>query len=579
MFNEQQLKNILLGAKIISEEEFEKLSREARENDKKIVDLLTERKIIGEEELARKAAEYFKVPFINLKEQTINKDALLNVPETIAVAHDLIAFDMVDGALKIAVLDPEDLEIFDFIRKKTGLETEISLATPEGIKEGLKQYRETIKTELKNFCEPENKKESNLELAGAENLEKIAKDVPIIRIVNDLLEYAMFKDASDIHIEPEEKDVVVRYRIDGVLYNLMTLDKSVQPGIIARIKILSNLKVDEHRLPQDGRFKVYTDKYRVSCRVSIIPIYDGEKIVIRLLDEKAQALSLENLGFLPSAFETVKRNMMKPHGMILVTGPTGSGKTTTLYTILSVLNTPKVNIATIEDPIEYRIPHVNQSQTNSKIGFTFEAGLRSLLRQDPNIIMVGEIRDEETARIAVHAAMTGHLLLSTLHTNDAVTTLPRLSQMGVPLFLIATTTNLIIAQRLARKVCPYCKEGYRLNKKAIEDIEKQLDITGILAKLEKEKIIKSQDNLESITFYRGKGCKRCNNSGYKGRIGVYEALEMTPEMSELILNTVDAATIQKQAEKQGMVTLVEDGFIKAINGLTNLEEIMRVTQE
>ena len=265
--------------------------------------------------------------------------------------------------------------------------------------------------------------------------------------------------------------------------------------------------------------------------------------------------------------------------MILVTGPTGSGKTTTLYTILSVLNTSKVNIATIEDPIEYRIPHVNQSQTNSKLGFTFDAGLRSLLRQDPNIIMVGEIRDEETAKISVNAAMTGHLLLSTLHTNDAVTTLPRLAQMGIPPFLIASTTNLIIAQRLVRKVCPYCKEGYQLSRKAIEDIGKQLDLAGMLTELEKEKIINSQENLGEITFFRGKGCNKCNNSGYKGRVGVYETLEVTPEMADLITNTVDSAVLKKQAEKQGMISLIEDGFIKAVSGITNLEEVMRVTQE
>jgi type IV pilus assembly protein PilB len=578
MFNEQQLKSILVSAGIITDEDFEKLSREARENDKKIEDLLAEKKIIASEDLSRETAKFFKVPFVNLKEQTVRKDALFNVPEPIAVAHDLIAFDLTDGVLKVAVLDPEDLEIFDFIRKKTGYTLEIYLTTPDSIKEGLKQYRETIKSELNTFCEPV-KEEDGGDFSSPEALEKIATDVPIVRIVNDLLEYAMFKDASDIHIEPEEKDVIVRYRIDGVLYNLMTLDKNVQSGIIARIKILSNLKVDEHRLPQDGRFKIYTDKYRVSCRVSIIPTYDGEKIVIRLLDEKAQALSMENLGLLSGSLEIVKRNIAKPHGMILVTGPTGSGKTTTLYTILSVLNTPKVNIATIEDPIEYRIPHVNQSQTNSKLGFTFDAGLRSLLRQDPNIIMVGEIRDEETAKISVNAAMTGHLLLSTLHTNDAVTTLPRLSQMGIPPFLIASTTNLIIAQRLVRKVCPFCKKAYHLSKKAIEDIEKQLDITNILSRLEKGKTIEAKDGLESITFYRGEGCNKCNNSGYKGRIGVYETLEMTPEMIELTTNTVDSGVLKKQAEKQGMISLVEDGFIKAVNGLTNLEEVMRVTQE
>jgi type IV pilus assembly protein PilB len=578
MFNEQQLRNILVCASLMTDEDFDKLSREAKENDKKIEDLLAEKKIISPEELSHKTAEYFKVPFVNLKEQTIHKDALNNVPETIAVAHDLIAFEMGNGVLKIAVLDPEDLEIFDFIRKKTGLNLEIYLTTPDSIKEGLKQYRESLKSELNTFCEP-NREGASADFSSPEVLEKIATDVPIVRIVNDLLEYAMFRDASDIHIEPEEKDVIVRYRVDGILYNVMTLDKNVQPGIIARIKILSNLKVDEHRLPQDGRFKIYTDKYHISCRVSIIPTFDGEKIVIRLLDEKAQALSLENLGFLPRCLETVKKNILKPHGMILVTGPTGSGKTTTLYTILSVLNTPKVNIATIEDPIEYRIPHVNQSQTNSKLGFTFDAGLRSLLRQDPNIIMVGEIRDEETAKISVNAAMTGHLLLSTLHTNDAVTTLPRLAQMGIPPFLIASTTNLIIAQRLVRKVCPYCKEGYQLSQKAIEDIGKQLDLAGMLTELEKEKIINSQETLGEITFFRGKGCNKCNNSGYKGRVGVYETLEMTPEMADLITNTVDSAVLKKQAEKQGMMSLIEDGFIKAVSGMTNLEEVLRVTQE
>ena len=578
MFNEQQLKNILTCAGVISEEEFDKLSREAGENDKKIEDLLAEKKIISPEDLARETAKYFKVPFVNLKEQTINKEALFNVPEPIAVAHDLIAFGLDGNKLKVAVLDPEDLEIFDFLRKKTGYEIEINLTTPESIKEGMKQYRETINNEIKKFCEPKNEG-AGIDAEQPEELEKLAKNLPIVRIVNDLLEYAMFKDASDIHIEPEENDVIVRCRIDGILYNVMTLDKNVQPGIIARIKILSSLKVDEHRLPQDGRFKVYTDKYRVSCRVSIIPTFDGEKIVIRLLDEKAQALSLENLGFLSDSLEIVKRNILKPHGMILVTGPTGSGKTTTLYTILSVLNTSKVNIATIEDPIEYRIPHVNQSQTNSKLGFTFDAGLRALLRQDPNIIMVGEIRDEETAKISVNAAMTGHLLLSTLHTNDAVTTLPRLAQMGIPSFLIASTTNLIIAQRLVRKVCPYCKESYHLNKKAIEDIEKQLDISGLFAKLERGKNLNSKDNLESITFYRGRGCNKCNNSGYKGRIGVYETLEMTPEMAELITNTTDTSALKKQAEKQGLLSLVEDGFIKAVSGLTNLEEVLRVTKE
>jgi len=374
--------------------------------------------------------------------------------------------------------------------------------------------------------------------------------------------------------------MIVRYRIDGILRNVMTLPKNVQSGIIARIKILSNLKVDEHRLPQDGRFKIATKEYKVSFRVSIIPTYGGEKIVMRLLPEKAQVLNLEQLGFQPGSLEIIKRNIAKPHGMVLVTGPTGSGKTTTLYTVLNMLNTPKVNILTIEDPIEYRMHHVNQSQVNPKIGYTFAGGLRAFLRQDPDIIMVGEIRDQETAEIAIHAAMTGHLVLSTLHTNDAPTTLPRLMEMGVPSFLVSSTTNVIIAQRLVRKICPNCIQSFNLDKQTIEELEKQLNIESILDTLQKEKtIVDAKKGLGSLLFYRGKGCKQCNNSGYKGRIGIYETLDITEQISEMILRKASRAELKEAAIKQGMLTIVEDGFIKAKNGITTIEEIMRVTKE
>lgn len=579
MFSGEQLKEIILKSKVVSEEEFNKIEKEASDNNKDLETLFFDKKIIEEKDLYEKAAVFFKIPFINLKDQTIKKEALFNIPEPIAIAHNIIAFDFNDHELMIAVLDPEDMETFEFIKKKVKLKPVLHLTTPDNIKEGLKQYRQSLKNELKEFSEQRGDVDSIGLPAGKEDLEKIAKDLPVVKIINDILEYALFKDASDIHIEPEEKDVVVRYRIDGILYPVMTLDKNVQQGISARIKILCNLKVDEHRLPQDGRFKLNSEKYRVSFRVSLIPTFDGEKIVIRLLDEKAQVLSLENLGMQPKSLEMMKRNISKPHGMILVTGPTGSGKTTTLYTVLNILNTPKVNISTIEDPIEYRIPHVNQSQISPKIGFTFDSGLRALLRQDPNIIMVGEIRDEETAKTAVHAAMTGHLLLSTLHTNDAITTLPRLSQMGIPAFLIASTTNLIISQRLVRKICPFCREEYRLNKKAVEDLEKQLDVSGILSRLEKEGAIKSKDGLETITFYRGAGCKKCNSSGYKGRVGVYETLEMTPELADVILKDSNIGAIEKEAAGQDMLKLVEDGFLKAVAGTTTLEEVMRVTKE
>ncbi len=579
MFTNEQTKKILEKAGILAGRDFDEQLKNAAEEGKSIEDYLIEKKVLTSSSLYEAAAAYFNVPFISLKDQTIRKDILLSIPEPLAATHNLIAFDSDDKEIKIAVTDPEDLEIFEFIKKKTGLEPKINLTTPESIKETLKQYHKTLKAEL-NYLSGDNEQKGETMAGGGEDLKKLAEDLPVVRIVDTLLEYAIFEDASDIHIEPEEKDIVVRYRIDGILHNVMVLPKSAQLGIIARIKILANLKVDEHRLPQDGRFKITKDEYKVSFRVSIIPTFDGEKIVMRLLNERAQILTLEQLGFQPKSFEMVKRNISKPHGMILVTGPTGSGKTTTLYTVLNILNTPKVNISTIEDPIEYRMPHINQSQVSPKIGYTFAMGLRAFLRQDPDIIMVGEIRDEETAEIAVHAAMTGHLVLSTLHTNDAVTTLPRLSEMGIPSFLIASTTNIIIAQRLVRKICTNCIQSYKLDKQTVEELTQQLDIPRILNKLEKEKIIAdAEKGLESLLFYRGKGCKRCNNQGYKGRIGIYETLEIDEKISELILQKAPINEIKKHAEESGVLSIVEDGFIKAKNGITTIEEIMRVTKE
>ncbi len=573
MFTNKQIKNILDKDNILPAKEFDKIAKEAANAGKDMESYLYEKKIITPLVLHESAAKYFKVPFVNLKDQVIRKDILMSIPEPIASTHQLITFASDNKKIKIATLDPENLEIFEFIKKKTKLEPEIYLTTPESIKEALKQYHKSLKAEFKDLSKKTEK-------TGEENLEKLAKDLPTVRIVDTLLEYAIFEDASDIHIEPEEKEMIVRYRVDGILRNVMTLPKNVQSGIIARIKILANLKVDEHRLPQDGRFKIATQEYKVSFRVSIIPTYDGEKIVMRLLPEKAQVLNLEQLGFQPGSLEIIKRNIAKPHGMVLVTGPTGSGKTTTLYTVLNILNTPKVNILTIEDPIEYRMQHVNQSQVNPKIGYTFANGLRAFLRQDPDIIMVGEIRDQETAEIAIHAAMTGHLVLSTLHTNDAPTTLPRLMEMGVPSFLVASTTNVIIAQRLVRKICPNCIQSYNLDKQTIEELKKQLNIESILETLQKEKtIVDAKKGLESLLFYRGKGCKQCNNNGYKGRIGIYETLEITDKISDMILRKASRAELKKQAIEQGMLTIVEDGFIKAKNGITSIEEIMRVTKE
>lgn len=578
MLNKKQIKEILEKTEILPGEEFDKMNEEAKKVGKSIENYLIEKKIITMDSLYESAAQYFKLPFINLKGQTIRKDILFMIPEPIASTHNLIAFDGNDKEIKIATTDPKDIEIFEFIKKKTGLEPKLNLTTPSNIKEGLRQYHKSLKAEFSDIAKGEDKKEGGKE--NEKKLKKIAADLPVVRIVDTLLEYAVYQEASDIHIEPEEKDMIVRYRIDGILQDVMTLPKNVQDGVIARIKVLSNLKVDEHRLPQDGRFKISSEEYKVSFRVSTIPTFDGEKIVMRLLNEKAQILNLEQLGLQPESLEIVKRNIKKPNGMILVTGPTGSGKTTSLYTILNLLNNPEVNISTVEDPIEYRMPRVNQSQINPKIGFTFAIGLRALLRQDPDIIMVGEIRDQETAEIAIHAAMTGHLVLSTLHTNDAVTTLPRLSDMDVPAFLIATTTNVIVAQRLLRKICPHCIQSYNLEKEAIDEIAKHFDVETLLLNMEKRKIISdAKQGLESLLFYRGKGCNKCSNSGYKGRIGIYETLEITEEMRSLIMKKVSADDITAQAEKQDMLKMFEDGFIKAKNGITTLEEVMRVTKE
>lgn len=572
MFSNDHFKEIIKD--LVRPEDFDKLSKEAEKKNKSILNYLTEKKLISNALFYEKAADYYHLPFVDLKNQIIRGDILAAIPEPIAATHKIIAFDEKDGKIQIAALDPHNLEIFEFIKKKLNKEIQVCLTTPENISIALKQYHKSLKAEFDNLTINEKTD------GGEKNLKEIAQDLPIVKIVDTLLEYAIFEGASDIHIEPEEKNINVRYRIDGILRTVMTLPKNVQAGVNARIKILANLKVDEHRLPQDGRIKVNTKDQNVSFRVSIIPTYDGEKIVMRLLNEKAQVMTLEQIGLQPSSLEVIKRNITKPHGMFLVTGPTGSGKSTTLYTVLNILNTPEVNISTIEDPIEYRIPHVNQSQINPKIGFTFALGLRALLRQDPNIIMVGEIRDQETAEIAIHAAMTGHFVLSTLHTNDAPTTIPRMGEMGIPAFLVSATVNVIIAQRLVRKICPNCIQSYNLDAKAVDELKKQLDMGGIMETLQKEKIINdASKDISSLLFYRGKGCKECNNTGYKGRLGIYEVLEVTDAISNLIIKKADKNQLRQQAQNEGMITMIEDAFIKAKNGITTIEEIVRVTKD
>lgn len=572
MPHQQKIKKVLLDNKILTAEQIEGAVRQAAKNRITLPEELIAENLLSEKVLYETLANSFGLPFVDLTSQNIRRDVLMILPDTIIQAHNVVAFDADNREIKLAMTDQDDLEIIDFVQKKTNLQPVVSLTTPSSIKAALKQYHKSQRTEFEHITTDEG-------TASTEDLKQLAHDVPVIQLVNSMLEYAIFEGASDIHIEPTEQDTEVRYRVDGVLREAMKLPKNVQAGVVARIKILANLKIDEHRLPQDGRFKIKTDEYGVAFRVSILPVYDGEKIVLRLLNESAQVLTLEQLGFQPTPLEIIKRNIVKPHGQIFVSGPTGSGKTTTLYTILNILNTPKVNVSTIEDPIEYRMPGVNQTQVSPKIGMTFAAGLRALLRQDPNIIMVGEIRDEETAEISAHAALTGHLVLSTIHTNDAVTVLPRLTEMKVPPFLIASTTNLIIAQRLVRKICEHCIVSYTLSQKALEILSKQVRVEFLLQTLVKEGAAMAGQKVEELLFYRGRGCNQCNQEGYKGRMGIYEVLEINDDLARVIQENGTAEDLSKVAIAGGMMTMIQDGFLKAKAGITTIEEILRVTKE
>lgn len=575
----KQLREFLVDADLVKPEVFDDLVKEANKNKKKIGDVLVEKKIISEEKLRKMYAYILGIPFVNLEKELIDKDVLQVIPEAIAKKNNIVSFKKDNKELRVAMLDPDDIQIIDFIKKKTGLKISPCFTSKASIEAVLKQYKKSLQAEFGDIINKNVDKVSD-----KEDLEKIAQDLPIIKIVDTLIKHAVLQLASDIHIEPAEKEVRVRYRIDGILHDAMTLPVEVHSGIVARVKVLSNLKLDEHRVPQDGRFKIEEDNKKISFRVSILPVFKSEKIVMRILDESSKGLTLEKIGFWGESLEKVHRAIKKPNGIILVTGPTGSGKTTTLYTVLDILNTSEVNISTIEDPIEYRMGKVNQTQVQPKVGMTFASGLRALLRQDPDIIMVGEIRDLETMRIAVNASMTGHLVLSTLHTNSAAASISRMVDMKAEPFLIASTVSVIIAQRLVRKVCPDCKKKYKLEPKQVTELEKNINFSNILSEIKsfdsKElEEIQSINDVSEAFFYKGEGCEHCGGAGYKGRVGIFEVLEVTEAVQKAISQNVTAKEIETIAKSEKMHTMVTDGIIKTLLGETTLEEVLRVTSE
>lgn len=580
--DQKKIKSFILDSDLISRSEIEKAAKEAKKTGATLSQVLLDQGKINEKDIRRVEAYVLGIPFVDLKGQKIDFSVLSLIPEPIARKHNIIAFRKTEGKLEVAMIDTGDLEAIEFIKKKVKMRILPRLTDANSIKSALLQYQKSLKEEFGDIIQKET---ASLTMADEDNinqdlpeqdLKKLATDLPVIKIVDTLLSHAIIQNVSDIHIEPQEKELVVRYRIDGILHDAMILPKSATSAIIARIKVLARLKLDEKRLPQDGRFKIEKPE-RVSFRVSSLPTYFGEKIVMRLLKESVSGFTLENLGFHGEGLEIIHGAMKQKTGMILSTGPTGSGKTTTLYTLLDILNTVDVNISTIEDPVEYQMKRINQTQVKPEIGFSFSNGLRALVRQDPDIIMVGEIRDGETASLAINAALTGHLVFSTLHTNSAAGAIPRLVDMKIEPFLLVSTIKVIVAQRLVRKLHKR-KEKYFLSKAELKSLEDIVDTNRVLNFLKEENLVSPKATWETIPFYRPKSSEEAE-SGYKGRIGIHEILKVTSTIKDLIMQGGTSDKIEKQAKDEGMMTMIEDGILKAVGGVTSIEEVLRVVSE
>ena len=589
--SDQTIESILKEGGVIDESQLADLKLLAERSKQTLQEDIIEQKVLSEEDLTKLISDYIGVPFVRIEPKDIPEEVLKRIPEHIARQYNVVLFEKNDDeSLSLAMEDPDDVQALNFIQKEIGYNTKVFLATRSNILECLDNYRGNIDAELDEVIAVQKDASADDQNISQDDF---AENSPIAQTVNLLLEYAIKSNASDIHIEPREDYVQVRYRIDGVLKEVNKLPRNVHGALVSRIKILSNLKIDERRVPQDGRFKIKLSSKQYAFRVSTLPITDGEKVVMRILDESNQAVKLDQLGYWGLSLATVKDAMAQPNGMILVTGPTGSGKSTSLFSVLSELNTPDVNISTIEDPVEYKIPGVNQTQTNAKAGMTFASGLRALLRQDPNIIMVGEIRDGETANLGVQAALTGHLVFSTLHTNNAATCLPRLLDMGIEPFLIASTVKAVIGQRLVRRLCMNCRQEYTPNQEELKYITEMFNIDtksikkihGLEQQAFDDKIGgdtpmgSTEQTIARLWKPNPEGCDECGHNGFKGRVGIYEVLGISIPIQKMITANATSNDIQDQAISEGMVTMQMDGLIKSLRGITTTEEVLRATRE
>jgi type IV pilus assembly protein PilB len=566
--NAHSVLDILLAEHLLTKQQFEEIKVESVEKGQSIMPILESRQIVPDEKIAEAQAKLLGIPYIALSTVSFSPQALNFLSQGVVERFNLIPFiyDEKTKTLSVAMANPVDLDAIGFIRQKTGLNIKSFAASPNDVKAAIdQQYKQEIVGEVGAAIKESEEYTEKKKVVDSKHLGDIIHEAPIAKIVSTILDFATSSRASDVHIEPQEETLRVRYRIDGILYDKLSLPKNVQGQLISRIKILAELKIDEHRMPQDGRFTFSVGDEEVDLRVSTIPTVKGEKIVMRLLRKSGGIPTLQELGLRGTALRSLETAILRPHGIIIVCGPTGSGKTTTLYSVLSRLNTTRVNIASLEDPVEYEIPGVNQVQINPAVGLTFASGLRAFLRQDPNIILVGEIRDKETTDLAVQAALTGHLVFTTLHTSSAAGALPRLVDLGAEGFLLASTVNAIVGQRICRKICHTCKEPYVPPQQLIDEMKQVL---GPLYPA-------SVDG----KIYKGKGCLECANMGYLGRIGIYEVLPASDTVARLIVEHADDAKIEQQAAKDGMITVKQDGYLKVLQGETTIEEVLRVAQD